>query len=75
MFKKLSAFGNSLKLIIGRRLFPLLDNAKDTPFEVRTPGEVLIVRPMRTAAQVDSVLGAADALMTAHEETFRKLAR
>lgn len=75
MIKKLSAVGNSLGLIIERPILELLDITKDTPLEVRTDGEALIISPVRKAPLVDRSLAAADRLMDAHEETYRKLAK
>jgi antitoxin MazE len=75
LVKKLSAVGNSLGLIIDRPILELLDITKDTPLEVRTDGEALIIRPVRRRPLVDRALAAADLLMDAHEETFRKLAQ
>lgn len=74
MVKKLSAVGNSLGLIIERPILELLDITRDTPLEVRTDGEALIIRPVK-APLVDRALAAADRLMDAHEETYRKLAK
>ena len=74
MMKKLSAVGNSLGLIIERPILELLDITKDTPLEVKTDGEALIIRPIRTAPLMDRALSTADRVMDAHEETFRKLA-
>jgi len=75
MIKKLSAVGNSLGLIIERPILDLLDITKDTPLEVKTDGEALIIRPVRKTTQLEGVLAAADEIMDAHDETFRKLAR
>lgn len=75
MVKKLSAVGNSLGLIIERPILELLNITKDTPLEIKTDGEALIIRPVREASQMDRVLAAADEIMDAHEETFRKLAQ
>jgi len=75
MIKKLSAVGNSLGLVIERPILELLNITKDTPLEIKTDGEALIIRPARSRAQVDRVLAAADELMDAHAETFRKLAK
>lgn len=74
MVKKLSPVGNSLGLIIDRPILELLDINKDTPLEFRTDGEALIIRPVRNAALTDRALAAADRLMDAHEQTYRKLA-
>lgn len=75
MVKKLSAVGNSLGLIIERPILDLLDITEDTPLEIRTDGEALIIRPIRKAPLLDRALASADRLMDAHEETYRKLAK
>jgi antitoxin MazE len=75
MVKKLSAVGNSLGLIIDRPILELLDITKDTPLEIKTDGEALIIRPMKKANTLDRALAAADELMNAHDETYRKLAK
>lgn len=74
MIKKLSAVGNSLGFIIERPILELLHITKDTPLDVSTDGEALIIRPV-TSPKLDRVLAAADGLMDAHDETFRKLAK
>jgi antitoxin MazE len=74
MIKKLSAVGNSLGFIIERPILELLRITKDTPLDVSTDGEALIIRPV-TSPKLDRVLVAADGLMDAHDETFRKLAK
>lgn len=76
MVKKLSTVGNSLGLIIERPILELLDINKDTPLEVRTDGEALIIRPVKKAAsEMERVIAAAHEMMDAHEETYRKLAK
>lgn len=47
MVKKLSTVGNGLGLIIERPILDLLDISKDTPLEITTDGEALIIRPVR----------------------------
>lgn len=75
LVKKLSVVGNSLGLIIERPILELLNITKDTPLEVTTDGEGLIIRPLRPAPLLDRALAAADEMMDAHEETYQKLAR
>lgn len=75
MVKKLSAVGNSLGIIIDRPILELLGITKDTPLEIRTDGEALIIRPAPANTLTDRALAAADELMDAHDETFRKLAK
>ncbi len=74
MIKRLTAVGNSLGLIIEQPILELLDIDKETPLEVRTDGEALIIRPQRKnrAARLKA---AAERMMDAHDETLRKLAK
>lgn len=74
MVKKLSVVGDSLGLIIDRPILELLDITQDTALEITTDGEALIIRPVRPAPLTDRARVAADGLMDAHEETYRKLA-
>lgn len=49
MIKKLSKHGNSLALVIDRGVLDLLNIDADTPLEISTDGEVLIVSPVQDA--------------------------
>ncbi|HEY3242778.1 MAG TPA: AbrB/MazE/SpoVT family DNA-binding domain-containing protein [Phycisphaerae bacterium] len=49
MQKKLSPHGNSLALVIDRPILDLLKIDADTPLDVSTDGNVLIVAPVRDA--------------------------
>lgn len=73
MIKKLTAIGNSLGLIIERPILELLNIDRDTPLEIRTDGEALIIRPARGEHRA-RVLGAAERMMDRHDGTLRKLA-
>jgi antitoxin MazE len=74
MIKKLATIGNSLGLIIERPILELLNIDKDTPLEVRTDGESLIIRPVSRSKKA-RVRAAAERMMKAHDETLRKLAK
>ena len=74
MIKNLTAVGNSLGLIIERPILDLLDIDKETPLEVRTGGEVLIIRPQRRTRSA-RLKAAAKRMMEAHDDTLRKLAK
>lgn len=74
MIKKLTAVGNSLGLIIERPILELLDIDRETPLEVRTDGEALIIRPQRKNRSA-RLKAAAERMMGAHDETLRKLAK
>ncbi|MGC9983874.1 MAG: AbrB/MazE/SpoVT family DNA-binding domain-containing protein [Polyangia bacterium] len=74
MIKNLTAVGNSLGLIIERPILDLLDIDKETPLEVRTDGEALIIRPQRKTRSA-RLKAAAKRMMEAHDDTLRKLAK
>jgi antitoxin component of MazEF toxin-antitoxin module len=74
MIKKLSAVGNSLAVIIERPILELLDITKDTPLEVKTDGEALIIRPVKLGKK-ERVRESAKRMTTIHEKTLRKLAK
>jgi antitoxin component of MazEF toxin-antitoxin module len=73
MVKKLSAVGNSLGLIIERPILDLLRIDKDTPLEVTTDGEALIIRPASRNRKA-RLRRAAARVMKAHDDALRKLA-
>jgi antitoxin component of MazEF toxin-antitoxin module len=74
MIKKLSAVGNSLGLIIERPILELLDITKDTPLEVKTDGEALIIRPSKLGRK-ERIRESTKRMMTVHDKTLRKLAK
>lgn len=47
MIKKLTRHGNSLALIMDRGVLDLLNIDADTPLDISTDGEVLIISPVR----------------------------
>ena len=47
MIKKLTRHGNSLALVIERGVLDILNIDADTPLDISTDGEVLIVSPVR----------------------------
>jgi len=74
MIKKLTAIGDSQGLIIEEPILKMLGIDKDTPLEVRTDGEALIIRPASHSRR-HHVRRATERMMTHHEETLRKLAK
>jgi antitoxin component of MazEF toxin-antitoxin module len=57
MTKTLTKHGNSLALVIDRAVLDLLKIDVDTPLEISTDGQVLVITPVRD---------------TAHRERFKK---
>jgi len=51
MIKTLTKHGNSLALVIDRAVLALLDIEADTPLDISTDGEALIVSPVRDEAR------------------------
>ena len=47
MIKRLSRHGNSLALVIDRSVLDLLKIDADTPLEISTDGQALVVSPVR----------------------------
>lgn len=74
MIKKLAAIGNSLGIIVERPILEFLDIHRDTPLEVSTDGEALIIRPVRGARRA-RIKASAERMMDVHDETMSKLAR
>ncbi len=74
MQKKLSVVGNSLGLIIDKPVLELLRIDKDTPLDVSTDGDALIIRPLRDA-HAERVRAAALRVAERHAAAFEKLAK
>ena len=51
MTKKLTRHGNSLALVIDRGVLDLLNIDDETPLDISTDGDVLIVTPVRSNAR------------------------
>ena len=47
MIKRLTKHGNSLALVIDRSVLDLLKIDRETPLDVSTDGQVLIISPLR----------------------------
>lgn len=51
MIKKLTRHGNSLALVIDRPVLDLLKIDHETPLEISTDGQVLLISPVRDASR------------------------
>lgn len=74
MRKKLSVVGNSLGIIIDRPVLELLRIDKDTPLDISTDGDALIIRPMRNTKS-ERIRAAAIRIAEKHAKAFEKLAK
>ena len=74
MTKHLVTIGNSLGIIIEKPILDLLRIERDTPLDVRTDGDRLIIEPMGIEERKARLDSAVDRVMKNHRKTLRKLA-
>ena len=75
MTKNLVAIGNSLGIIIEKPILDILRIERDTPLDVRTDGDSLIIRPLTKEERSERLNAAVERVMKNHHETLRKLAQ
>ncbi len=66
--------GGTSRWIIDKPILELLRIDKDTPLDVSTDGDVLIIRPLRDP-RAERMRAAALRVADAHAEAFEKLAK
>ncbi|BCR05311.1 AbrB family transcriptional regulator [Desulfuromonas versatilis] len=74
MIKTLTKHGNSLALVIEKPVLELLGADADTPFEVSTDGQVLILSPVRDADRRDAFKAALEKVNARYPKALKKLA-
>ena len=74
MVKKLTKHGNSLALIIDRAVLDLLEINDDTPLDITTDGQVLVVTPVRDEARREKFNGALRSANTKYGRALKHLA-
>ncbi|PKB84227.1 MAG: AbrB family transcriptional regulator [SAR202 cluster bacterium Io17-Chloro-G9] len=74
MIKTLTTHGNSAALIIDKALLEILKIDMDTPLEIITDGENLIISPVRDGAKRQRVTQALEKINARHGKTLKKLA-
>ena len=74
MVKRLTRHGNSLALIIDRPVLQLLKIDADTPLEIMSDGDVLLVRPLRDAKRAEQIKAIRERLHKRYGKTFQRLA-
>ena len=77
MVKKLKKIGNSQGLIIDKAVLELLKITMDTPLEIETDGQNLIIKPIRESPndRQSRIAALTNKVSDTHQETFRKLAQ
>ena len=74
MIKTLTKHGNSLALVIEKPVLELLGADADTPFEITTDGQVLILSPVRTADRSEALSAALEKVNARYPKALKKLA-
>lgn len=74
IMKKLTKHGNSLALVIERPILDLLKIDTDTPLEISTDGDVLVVRPHRSHRGNKKVKQALEWVNAHYGNALRRLA-
>jgi antitoxin MazE len=74
MIKKLTKHGNSLALVIDRGVLDLLKIDAQTPLDISTDGEVLVVTPIRDPARVKKFDKALTKVNRKYGRALKKLA-
>ena len=74
MVKRLTRHGNSLALVIDRPVLQLLKIDAETPLEIMSDGDVLLVRPLRDSKRAEQIKAIRKRLHKRYEKTFQRLA-
>ncbi|RJP75165.1 MAG: AbrB/MazE/SpoVT family DNA-binding domain-containing protein [Candidatus Abyssobacteria bacterium SURF_17] len=74
MIKKLTRHGNSLALVVDKPVLELLKIDADTPLEISTDGEILIISPVRDAARRKKFRKALEAANIKYGRALKRLA-
>jgi antitoxin MazE len=75
MIKKLTKHGNSMALVIERSVLDLLKIDNDTPIEVSTDGNVLIIAPVRDETRAARFKQALEKTNSKHARALKGLAQ
>jgi antitoxin MazE len=74
MVKRLTKTGNSLALVLDKPLLEQLGIDEDTPLEISTNGDVLVVTPVRDQARERKLKKALDEMDRRYSGVFKRLA-
>ena len=74
MQKKLTRTGNSLALVLDKPLLDQLGIDADTPVEVSTNGEVIVISRVRPKAREEKLHRAASRIHARYAGVFKRLA-
>ena len=74
MIKTLTPHGNSQALVIEKAILDLLNIDKQTPLEVTTDGQNIIISPVRGKSREKAFRSALDKVNKNHAKSLKKLA-
>lgn len=74
MIKKLTKHGNSLAMVIEKPILELLGADADTPFDVTTDGQVLILSPVKDPGRREALSAALEKVNARYPNALKKLA-
>jgi len=74
MVKKLTKHGNSLALVIDRAILDLLKIDTDTPLDISTDGQVLVISPVRDEVHRDKFRKARESANRKYGRALKRLA-
>jgi antitoxin component of MazEF toxin-antitoxin module len=74
MIKTLTKHGNSLALIIDRAVLDLLKIEADTPLDISTDGQVLVITPIRDEVRRENFKRALESANRKYGRALKRLA-
>jgi len=74
MIKYLKKHGNSLAIVIEKPILELLGANAETPFEITTDGQILILSPKKDTEEQESFKNALETVNARYPKALRKLA-
>ena len=75
MIKRMVQHGNSSALIIDKPIMELLNIDPETPLEIATDGQNIIISPVGDPKRMDRLEKALGKINKKHESTLKKLAK
>ena len=75
MTKKLVRHGNSLALVIDKAILELLRIDHDTPLELITDGDVIVIKPERDEEVSDEIRAVHEEMAARYGKVFERLAK
>lgn len=75
MVKRLTRTGNSLAIVLDKPLLEAANIDEDTPLEISTNGDVIVITPARSKKRTARLEAAADAIDEQFAGAFHRLAK